>query len=530
MSKPKQSSTASNDGIAGGAQSVARSEEPSSFRVENVSKSFRHVQALSDVSIDIGRGEVVGLVGENGAGKSTLLNIVTGVLDADSGQLYVDGDPVEFSSPREAADYGVSLVHQEQDVITNFRGYENLYLARERERLGVLSRSEMREDAQSFVDDLGVDIDVDDHVSNYSFNERQMLEIAKAFHVSQKSDNPVILLDEPTAGLEEAGRETLFDLVDDLREQATFVFVSHELDEVLEISDRIYVLKDGELVDETAAADATADSLQRSMVGRETADEYYRIPDQLAERDLGTDRLSVEDLSSDAGIGPVSFTVREGEIFGIVGVEGSGKERLGRALAGDLSTDGGTIAVDGTRIADPSVADMVDAGVGYIPKDRKSDGLLLYQSVRMNTSLAMVRTMRDGLPLLDMGAEADATDRIIDELNVKTPGPEALVHGLSGGNQQKVVIGRWLAEDTPVLVMDNVTRGIDVGAKGEVYRLCRELTARGVTIVFIGDELPEVIGMSNRIAVMKDGEFVGEPIDASAGTKPSEEQLIEEMI
>lgn len=519
-----------NDGVSG---SIASTEdfvkEETSLRVENVSKAFRHVQALSDVSLDIHRGEVIGLVGENGAGKSTLLNILTGVLEADEGKLYVDDEPIKFTSPREAADHGVSLVHQEQDVITNFRGYENLYLGREEGQFGVLNREEMRKEAQSFVDDLGINLDVNEFVKEYSFNERQMLEIAKAFHVSQKSDNPVILLDEPTAGLEEAGRELLFELIGDLKNRATFVFVSHELDEVLHVSDRVYVLKDGKLVDEVLAAEATTDYLQQSMVGRETADEYYRVPDQRTDAELGSETFGVEGLMTDE-IGPLSFSVKEGEIFGIVGVEGSGKERLGRVLAGDIAMTDGKIRVNGETVNTTSVADMVDAGVGYIPKDRKSEGVLLYQSVRANTSLAMVRTMNGKLPLLDLDAEQQATTEAIEELNIKTPSPDALVHGLSGGNQQKVVIARWLAQDTPILVMDNVTRGIDVGAKEEVYRLCRELTNRGVSIVFIGDELTEVIGMSNRIAVMNDGQFADKRFDASAGSKPTEENLIQEMI
>ena len=504
--------------------------DKSSFRVDGVSKSFRHVQALDNVSLEVNRGEVIGLVGENGAGKSTLLNILTGVLQADEGQLYVDGDPVSFTNPREAADYGVSLVHQEQDVITTLKGYENLYLGREKERFGVLEMEEMREEAQAFVDDLGIDIDVSDQVREYTFNERQMLEIAKAFHVSQKSDNPVILLDEPTAGLEESGRKILFDLVNDLRDRATFVFVSHELDEVLEISDRIYVLKDGEQVGMTPVEEATTDSLQQAMVGRETADEYYRVPDQRREDSLGEVAMAVDDVAHDDVVGPVSFSLREGEIFGIVGVEGSGKQRFGRLLAGDLEMTRGSITVGDDTLDSPSVSEMVDAGVGYIPKDRKSEGLLLYQSVLVNTSLAMVRDMNGSVPLLDLAAEQEATANAIEELSIKTPGPKALVHGLSGGNQQKVVIGRWLAQDTPILVMDNVTRGIDVGAKEEVYRLCRELTDRGVSIVFIGDELPEVIGMSNRIGVMAKGQFVAEPFDASPGNKPTEEDLIQEMI
>ena len=501
-----------------------------SLRVEDVSKSFRHVDALADVSLELNQGEVVGLVGENGAGKSTLLNILTGVLQSDAGKIYRDGAAVEFNGPQEAASYGVSLVHQEQDVITHFRGYENLFLGRERESMGILKKSEMSRRAQAFVDDLGIHIDVDKFVKNYSFNERQMLEIAKAFHVSSKAKNPIILLDEPTAGLEEDGRELLFNLVNDLREEATFVFVSHELDEVLEITDRIYVLKDGKLVDEYVTTDATTDKLQRSMVGRETSTEYYRVPEQRHKSTLGDSVLEVNGIQAEEGLGPISFSVQRGEIFGIVGVEGSGKERLGRVLAGATPATDGSLAVNGTNVKPKSPTEMVDTGVGYIPKDRKSEGLLLYQSVLKNTSLAMVRTMHGRLPFLDTDAESSVTEEMIEDLNIKTPGPNALVHGLSGGNQQKVVIARWLAHETPILVMDNVTRGIDVGAKEEVYRLCRELTDNGISIVLIGDELPEVIGLSNRIAVMQDGAFAGEPIDASPDAKPTEEELIELMV
>ena len=508
---------------------VAASEDPI-LRVEGISKSFRHVVALDNVSLRINSGEVVGLVGENGAGKSTLLNILTGVLSPDSGQLIVNGNPVTLTDPSDAAEHGVSLVHQEQDVIPNLRGYENLFLGRERSRLGVLNQNEMSNEAQSVIDSLGISLDVDKFVKDYTFNERQMLEIAKAFHWSNKSDHPVILLDEPTAGLEEAGREILFERVNELRDQATFVFVSHELDEVLDISDRIYVLKDGELVDEVRAAETTPEQLQRSMVGRETSSEYYQISDQRPEESLGDPVMSLEGVRYGDQIGPISFSLREGEIFGIVGVEGSGKERFGRILAGDLPPTEGTIRINGEQVNATSIRAMVDAGIGYVPKDRKSEGLLLYQSVLKNTSLATVQGMNGSMPLLDFEREERLTEEAIEELNIKTPSAKALVHGLSGGNQQKVVLARWLACDAPILVVDNVTRGIDVGAKEEVYRLCRELTDRGVSIVFIGDELPEVIAMSNRIGVMHKGRMIEEFIDASPGNKPTEEELIDRMI
>jgi len=500
------------------------------LRTESISKSFRNVQALSDISISMYPGEVIGLVGENGAGKSTLLNILTGILTADEGQLYVHGEPVEFTNPREAAERGVSLVHQEIDVLPNFRGYENLFLGREKDTIGLLNQEEMRNEAQAFVDDLGLDIDVNEFAQNYSFNEHQMLEIAKAFHISRDAENPVILLDEPTSGLEEAGREILFEKIDELRDQATFVFVSHELDEILEITDRIYVLKDGKLNGEFETESTTEEDLQQSMVGRETASDYYRVPDQTPASEFGASALEVDGICYEDEVGPVSFSVERGEIFGIVGVEGSGKQRLGRLLAGALPATDGRIVIDDTEVVPNSPADMVDAGVGYIPKDRKSEGLLLYQSVLKNTSLAMVRDMFGRLPFLNMGAERTATEEMIEELNIKTPGSKALVHGLSGGNQQKVVLGRWLARETPVLVMDNVTRGIAIGAKEEAYRLLRELTDAGISIVLIGDEMPEVIGLSNRIGVMADGTFAGSPVDSSPDNKPAEEELIQRMI
>jgi ribose transport system ATP-binding protein len=267
------------------------------------------------------------------------------------------------------------------------------------------------------------------------------------------------------------------------------------------------------------------------MVGRESSSEYYKIPSQRDEASLGDPALTVENLENEEqDLGPVSFSVREGEIFGIVGVEGSGKERLGRMLAGDLAPTSGRVWIGETEVQPGSVARMVESGVGYVPKDRKTEGLLLFQSVVKNTSLAAVRTMNGRLPLLDLDEEIEITDDAIEELNIKTPGRGALVHGLSGGNQQKVVLARWLAQDSSVLVMDNVTRGVDVGAKEEVYRLCRELTDRGVSIVFIGDELPEVIGMSNRISVMRKGELDDDVFDAAPGNKPTEEDLIRRMI
>lgn len=511
------------------------SEEGSDYPLEigSLSKSYRHVTALDDVSLHVGEGEVVGLVGENGAGKSTLLKILTGVLQPDSGQISVHGQQQTFTDTIAAAEEGISLVHQEQDIITNLTGAENLFMGREGNmtRFGYFNKKRMVEEAERQLDELGIRVDVGERAADLTFNERQLLEIARAFTIAQEgdTDNPIILLDEPTSGLEEGSRELLFELIEELSSQASFVFVSHELDEVIEVCDRIYVLKDGQLVDEMSASEATEESLRNSMVGRASSGDYYKTSQQLPAEELGETVLAVKDLAIEERLGPVSFSLQNGEILGVVGVDGSGKEELGRMLYGDSSPTSGTMTVQGEAVTPTSPATMKAAGLGYIPKDRKAEGVLLYQPVRHNTSLAIVDDMFDKLPFLDIGWEKEMTEEAIEELGVKTPGMEVLAHQLSGGNQQKVVLGRWFAKESPILIMDNVTRGIDVGAKEDVYELCREFTRQGISMVFIGDELPEVIGISNRIAVMYKGEIV-DIIDASAENKPDETELIELMI
>ena len=510
------------------------------FRVEGLSKSFRNVDALSDVSIDIETGEVVGLVGENGAGKSTLLKLLTGIHQPDAGRIVLDGDPVRIDGPRNAAHRGIAIVKQEQDVVPNLTGYENLYLDQipDFTRFGIVDTDRMRSRAERVIEELGIELDLSAPVSSYSFTERQMLEVSKAFSESIDTDHPLILLDEPTAGLDEDGRELLFNRIDELRDRASFVFVSHELDEVLDVSDRIYVLKDGALVDEFDAATADESMLQRAMVGRETAEEYYRTGRQRSLSTGGDVALRADGLSVAENFHDLSFSVREGEIFGVVGVEGCGKSMLGRALCGVTPPDDGTVHVHGEAVRPTSLSQMVETGIGYVPKDRKAEGLLLYQPLTMNVSLPSIGTERTShdlgglgsfLSLIDGEKEDEMAAESIEQLDIKTPGLDTLVYQLSGGNQQKVVLAKWLQRQSDVLVMDNVTRGIDVAAKEEVYRVCRELAEDGVSMVFIGDELPEVIGMSNRIGVMNKGRLV-DVVDAPAGDKPTEEELIEMMI
>jgi len=508
--------------------------------VESISKSFRNVDALSDVSLSIETGEVVGLVGENGAGKSTLLKLLTGIHQPDSGRIVLDGEPIRIDGPRDAAHQGIAIVKQEQDVVPNLTGYENLYLDQipDFARFGIVDSGRMRSKAEQVTEQLGIELDLSAPVSSYSFTERQMLEVSKAFSESIDTDHPIILLDEPTAGLDEDGRELLFDRINELRDRASFVFVSHELDEVLDVSDRIYVLKDGVLVDEVDASEADEPTLQRAMVGRETADEYYRTGRQRSLSQGSDVALRADGLSVADSLDDISFSVREGEIFGVVGVEGCGKSALGRALCGVDPPDAGVVQVHGEELRPESLSRMVEAGIGYVPKDRKAEGLLLYQPLTMNVTLPSIGTDRTShslgglgslLTLIDSEKERGMAAESVEQLDIRTPGLDSLVYQLSGGNQQKVVLAKWLQRQSDVLVMDNVTRGIDVAAKEEVYRVCRDLAEDGVSMVFIGDELPEVIGMSNRIGVMKKGHLV-DVVDAPAQDKPTEEELIEMMI
>ncbi|MFA9516636.1 sugar ABC transporter ATP-binding protein [Halopenitus sp. H-Gu1] len=509
------------------------------FRIENVRKEFTNVVALDDVDFELQSGEVVGLVGENGAGKSTLLNILSGIYQQDQGRIYVDGEAVTIETPRDAAQHGIAIVHQEQNIIPNLSGYENLFLEQfpDYSTAGVLDSGALKREGEEVLDTLGIDLDLEKRVSGYSFSDRQMLSIARAFTETVYTENPIILLDEPTAGLEEDGRDLLFDRINDLRDQASFVFVSHELDEVLEISDRIYVLRDGKVVNHLQRDDANEDKLQQSMVGREVSEEYYQVSKQreLADEDTV---LSVSDLRKRGGFKSVSFDVQRGEIFGICGVMGSGKSALGRVLSGVDATDEGMIAVDGETVPTGSVSRMVENGIGYVPKDRQSEGTLLYQPLRVNVSLPSLGTdlIADKVPglgsvpwLIDFDKERAMSEDVVEELNVKTPSIESPLIQLSGGNQQKVVLGKNLQREVSVLVMDNVTRGIDVGAKEEVYRLLRQLANEGVSMIFIADELPELIGMSNRIGVMNEGEMV-DIVDAPPGDKPSESEIIKKMI
>ncbi len=494
-----------------------------------VSKNFGVVQALSDVDLEVRPGEVVGLVGENGAGKSTLMRILAGVQQPTTGELRRDGQIVQLRSPREAAASGIGMVFQEQSLLPNLSVAENLFLGHEASftRFGFLDWRKMRQAARALLARVQLDVDPATRTSDLSFAARQMVELAKALALEDRSQRDlVILLDEPTSVLERADIDILFSRVRALKRRASFVFVSHRLDEVLAISDRIYVMKDGRVVAEMPAADAHASALHQMMVGRALQAEYYREQEQ---RPFGPPPvLETAGLTVAGSYRDVDLVLRPGEVLGIAGVVGSGREELVRTLFGFLPPTSGTVSIGGKPAALRLPSDAVALGIGYIPRERRVEGLAMLLSVATNMTMANLGVvMRRGM--IDRGRERALARDWIGKLNIRTPSADALCRNLSGGNQQKVVLTKWMNARSRILILDHPTRGLDVGAKEEVYRLIRELCATGTAILLTSDTLDETIGLSHTVLVMRDG-VVAARFEAAPGHKPPQVELIEFMV
>ncbi len=500
------------------------------LRAHHIDKSFPGVQALKDVSIEVYPGEVLGLVGENGAGKSTLMRVLAGVYTPDSGEIQLQGESVRLRGPNDAAQYGIGMVFQEQSLLPNISVSENIYLGYENEfiRFGLLQWGKMNAAARRQLDKVQLDVDPSARTSTLSFAERQMVELAKALTLEERTDRHlVILLDEPTSVLEQAEIDVLFERVRALKARASFVFVSHRLDEVLKISDRICVMKDGQVVTNLPnTPDLKVDDLHQLMVGRGLQAEYYRESEQRAYGDeivLEADGISLEDAYQD-----ISFQLHKGEILGIAGVIGSGREELCRTLFGFIAPSSGQLRVAGKSVHFKSPSDAVAHGIGYIPRERRTEGLVLYLSVASNLTLASLgKVMKNGM--INYGEESATAERWVDTLSIKTPSIRAMCLNLSGGNQQKVVLAKWLNAELRILILDHPTRGLDVGAKEEVYTLVRQLSNDGVSIILTADTLEETIGLSQTILVMRDG-IITQRFDAARGQKPQQIQLIKYMV
>jgi ribose transport system ATP-binding protein len=497
--------------------------------VKNISKGFAGVQALKDVTIEIGANEVIGLVGENGAGKSTLMRILAGVYRPDRGSLLLDNSKVELRNPNDANQNGIGIVFQEQSLLLNLTVAENIYLGQEKEflRFGLVDWPKLNHSARRQLEKAGVDIDPRTRTSELTFAARQMVELAKALALEERTNRQlVILLDEPTSVLEQREIDMLFSRVRSLKNRASFVFVSHRLDEVLAISDRVYVMKDGEVVASAASGELTAPELHRLMVGRSLHSEYYREAQQKPPEPEVI--MEASGLSVAGSYRDVDFKLRIGEVLGIAGVIGSGREELTRTLFGFKPQTSGTLTVGGRKFCFRNPAQAAERGIGYIPRERRIEGLVLQLAITPNITLASLGSVSKAGAIM-LRRETELAKNWVKKLRVRTPGVDLLCLNLSGGNQQKVVLAKWMNAKSRILILDHPTRGLDVGAKEEVYDLIRELSDQGIAIVLTADTLEETIGLCHSILVMRDGRITAR-FDAPPKSKPSQIDLIQHMV
>ena len=472
--------------------------------VKNLSKSFPGMKALDGVQFELRAGEVHALMGENGAGKSTLMKILAGVYRKDGGEVLLDGRPVDIESPAHAQALAIGIVHQELHLMPHLSAAQNIYIGREPRKSGgwLLDEAQLNRDAQALFDRLRLKLDPAVPVSCLTVARQQMVEIAKA--LSHKSR--VLIMDEPTAALNNAEIEELFRIVRQLKEEGVgIVYISHKMDEIQRIADRITVMRDGTYVN-TVPADTPMQQVIAMMVGRRLEQVDKRIPDTTANDVL----LDVRGLRRGREIRDVSFQVRRGEIVGFAGLMGAGRTEVARAIFGADPLEAGEVRVRGQLVRLRSPQDAVRAGIGYLSEDRKNFGLATGMDVAANITLPSLRRWLKWGMFLDSRAILRVSKEMVDKLRVKTPSLMQTARLLSGGNQQKVVIAKWLVRDCDVLIFDEPTRGIDVGAKAEIYKLLNDLAAQGRAIVVISSELPEVLLLSHRILVMCEGRITGE--------------------
>lgn len=472
-------------------------------RMERIDKRFPGVHALRAVDFDLRAGEVHALMGENGAGKSTLMKCLSGIYQPDDGRILVDGAPVRLPTPKAAQDEGIGIIHQELELMRDLTVAQNIWIGREpRRSFGRIDEAALEAAAADIFRGMRVAIDVRQPVGALTVARQQMVEIAKALSFRSR----ILIMDEPTAALNDAEIAELFTIIRGLKAEGVgIVYISHKMDEIRQISDRVTVMRDGAHVATVAAADTPIAQIISMMVGREIADQTVTIPD-LSQADTA---LEVRHLSRGRDLHDVSFAVKKGEILGFAGLMGAGRTELARAIFGAEPPDKGEIIVHGQPRTIRSPADAVRAGIGYLSEDRKHFGLALGLDVRANIALASMARFSDRLGRIDETRVAAVARDHIDTLRIRTPHDRQEVRLLSGGNQQKVVIAKWLLRDCDILIFDEPTRGIDVGAKAEIYRLLNDLAAAGKAVIVISSELPEVLRLSHRIAVMCEGRLTG---------------------
>nr|WP_230866638.1 sugar ABC transporter ATP-binding protein [Iocasia fonsfrigidae] len=471
------------------------------LEMRNINKSFYGVQALKNVNLNVHKGEVHILIGENGAGKSTLMKILSGAYQKDTGEIIFAGEKLDILSPLDAQEKGISIIYQEFNLIPGLSVAENIYLGREALNNGLIDWDTLYNNTQNILNKLKADINPKTLVKKLSVAEQQFVEIAKALSFGAK----LLIMDEPSATLTPRELKRLFAVIRDLKAQGvSIIYISHHLDELFEIGDSVTVLRDGQWIVSDDINKMNKNKIIKLMVGRELTDSYP--PRNVTPGEVV---LEVKNLSRKGVVDDISFELRKGEILGIAGLVGSGRTELVRLLYGADPKDSGEIILNGNKININSPRDSISTGIGLLPEDRKQQGLVLEQSVKNNITLANLSRLVDKM-LINSNQEMREVNNYIDELGIKTPSSTILTQNLSGGNQQKVVLAKWLFTDSDILIFDEPTRGIDVGAKYEIYLLMNQLTEQGKSIIMISSELPEIIGISDRVIVLHQGRITGE--------------------
>lgn len=470
--------------------------------MKNISKNFPGVKALDHVQFELRSGEVMALLGENGAGKSTLMKILSGVYTRDEGSLEIFGKEYGDLTPRQAQEIGVAIIHQELNMCRHLSVAENMFLGREKVKAGVLSNAQMEEEAARILEELKIDMDPGQVVGELPVSKQQMVEIAKALSTHAR----ILIMDEPTSALTAREIEDLFRIIRDLKAKGCgIVYISHRLEELSHIVDRVTIMRDGQFITSMNFRDTTLDEIIANMVGREIKEKFPRVSCK-----KGKKVLEVRNLNAGHMVRNVNFSLYEGEIVGFAGLMGAGRTETTRAIFGVDPKEGGEIILDGKPVTIRKPEDAIRAGIVLAPEDRKKDGLCTKLSIRHNIALPNLDLLCNKFGVINSRKELEMCDRVVENLKVKTPSVEVNTGNLSGGNQQKVVVGKWLARNSRVVIFDEPTRGIDVAAKVEIYNLMNDLKKQGIAVMFVSSEMPEVMGIADRIIVMCDGRITGE--------------------
>lgn len=500
------------------------------LEITNVDKSFPGVKALQNMNFNVYQNEIVGLVGENGAGKSTLMKILVGIYKIDKGKMKLYGKNVKLSDSRMAIQLGVGMVFQEGSLIPNLTIAENLFLGHESrfKQYGLISMSKVMKEAEKQLDRVGLNINPKTPVYNLSQASRQMVEVARLLWLSNiyHIENPLLILDEPTAVLTSQEIDKLFNIIRKIKDKASIIFISHRLEEIFELSDRIVVLKNGKNMANMKASETNIHQVENLMIGRKLSKEYYNESEQNEPKDEIL--LKVDGLEKKGSFRPISFLIKKGEILSLVGVVGSGKEDICKCIFGMMKPDNGIISIEGKEVKIDNPKDAVKVGIGYIPINRREEGLALQMDVMSNITLVMLKKIiRNGL--ISSRVEKEEALHWIKKCSILTPSSKTLCKNLSGGNQQKVVLSKWLAANVKIMILNHPTRGVDIGAKEEFYKMIRLLTLGGMSILLMSDRLEEDIGLCNRMIIMKDGEIT-EELACPVNDKPTPVDIISYIV